>query len=123
VKNHKKLKSDGIPVVSILISGRPLYVNAELNASDAFVAAWLPGSEGNGISDVLLADIDGSVKHDFKGRLSYSWPASPTQTNVNRNDDNYAPLLSYGYGLSYNDEHNKTLFSGCKFRQPINKND
>ena len=108
LKLLEKLKSEGIPVVSILISGRPLYLNAELNASDAFVAAWLPGSEGNGISDVLLSDVNGKVVHDFKGRLSYSWPASPWQTEANRGDAEYAPLLPYGYGLSYNPKHNKT---------------
>lgn len=102
----ERLKSEGIPVVSIFISGRPLYVNAELNASDAFVAAWLPGSEGNGVSDVLLSNKNNTINYDFKGRLSYSWPASPSQTKVNRNDDDYAPLLPYGFGLSYNaDDH------------------
>lgn len=102
-----KLKSSGIPVVSVFISGRPLYVNAELNASDAFVAAWLPGSEGNGVSDVLLSKANGDVAHDFKGRLSYSWPALPSQTEINLHDDNYAPLLPYGFGLSYDAEKNK----------------
>lgn len=97
----EKLKSAGIPVVSVFISGRPLYVNAEINASDAFVAAWLPGSEGVGVSDVLLSDSDGEAEHDFKGRLSYSWPASATQESVNRHDKQYAPLLPYGFGLSY----------------------
>jgi len=105
----KKLKSQGIPVVSVFVSGRPLYVNAEFNTSDAFVAAWLPGSEGNGVSDVLLSDAKGKVINDFKGRLSYSWPASPSQTEVNKNDEDYAPLLPYGYGLSYNPENNKEL--------------
>src|SRR5690606_24864335 len=50
----KKLKEQGIPVVSVFLSGRPLWVNPELNASDAFVAAWLPGSEGAGVADVLI---------------------------------------------------------------------
>ena len=108
----EKLKSEGIPVVSVFISGRPLYVNAELNASDAFVAAWLPGSEGNGVSDVLLANPDGSIKHDFSGRLSYSWPSSPRQSLVNRNDPGYddlnsGPLLPYGFGLSYSAANNQ----------------
>ncbi len=97
----KKLKSAGIPVVSVFISGRPLYVNAEINASDAFVAAWLPGSEGIGVSDVILSNPASTIKHDFTGRLSYSWPASATQSQVNRYDEDYAPLLPYGYGLSY----------------------
>jgi len=103
----EKLKSQGIPTVSVFISGRPLYVNAELNASDAFVAAWLPGSEGRGISDVLLANSSGDINHDFKGRLSYSWPASASEAEVNRNDTDYNPLLPYGYGLSYNADNNK----------------
>lgn len=104
-----RLKSQGIPVVSVFISGRPLYVNAELNASDAFVAAWLPGSEGIGVSDVLLSDNNGHVVNDFKGRLAYSWPADPSHTEVNRNDENYAPLLPYGYGLSYIANNNSDL--------------
>ncbi|MBL4674571.1 MAG: exo 1,3/1,4-beta-D-glucan glucohydrolase [Arenicella sp.] len=103
----ERLKSEGIPVVSVFISGRPLYVNAELNASDAFVAAWLPGSEGNGVSDVLLSNTDGSIKHDFSGRLSYSWPSSPWQSSVNRNDQDYSPLLPYGFGLGYSAANNQ----------------
>lgn len=101
----KKLKAQGIPVVSIFLSGRPFWVNAELNASDAFVAAWLPGSEGQGIAEVILAKPDNSIQHNFKGKLSYSWPNSPEQAIVNRFDDNYAPLLPYGFGLQYGDEN------------------
>ena len=65
----KSLKAQGINVVSVFISGRPMWVNSELNASDAFVAAWLPGTEGGGVADVLLKAADGSVNHDFKGKL------------------------------------------------------
>lgn len=101
----KKLKSQGIPVVSVFISGRPMWVNAELNSSDAFVAAWLPGSEGLAVADVLLTNKDGSLQHDFKGKLSYSWPKSPTQTVLNRGDEDYAPLLPYGFGLTYGEEN------------------
>lgn len=100
----KKLKSQGIPVVSVFISGRPLWVNAELNASDAFVAAWLPGSEGDAVADVLFKNASGDVQYDFTGRLSFSWPASPTQATVNVHDEEYSPLLPYGFGLSYGDE-------------------
>ena len=57
----KKLKADGIPVVAVFLSGRPLWMNRELNAADAFVAAWLPGSEGAGVADVLLRGKDGKT--------------------------------------------------------------
>ncbi len=94
----ERLKSQGIPVVSVFISGRPMWVNAELNASDAFVAAWLPGSEGAAVADVLFGD------QDFKGKLPFSWPAEPQQI-VNIGDDDYEPLLPYGFGLTYADEN------------------
>lgn len=99
----KRLKTQGIPVVSLFISGRPMWVNAELNASDAFVAAWLPGSEGKAVADVLLTDVNEQVQYDFKGRLSFSWPNSPTQM-VNRFDKDYNPLFPYGFGLKYGDK-------------------
>ena len=99
----KKLKSQGITVVSVFISGRPMWVNAELNASDAFVAAWLPGSEGKAVADVLLQDKAGNIQYDFTGRLSYSWPSDALQISVNRFDKDYSPLLPYGFGLSYGD--------------------
>ena len=82
----KSLKAQGINVVSVFISGRPMWVNSELNASDAFVAAWLPGTEGGGVADVLLKAADGSVNHDFKGKLSFSWPKTAVQTTVNKGD-------------------------------------
>ena len=94
----EKLKSQGIPVVSVFISGRPMWVNAELNASDAFVAAWLPGSEGAAVADVLFG------KHDFKGKLSFSWPSEPQQI-VNKGDETYEPLLPYGFGLTFDAEN------------------
>ena len=104
LKILKALKQQNIPVVSVFISGRPMWVNSELNASDAFVAAWLPGTEGQGIADVLLSDKQGQVQHDFKGKLSFSWPKSPLQTAVNKGDADYSPLLPYGFGLTYKDE-------------------
>jgi beta-glucosidase len=100
----KKLKAQGIPVVSVFISGRPLWVNAEINASDAFVAAWLPGSEGSGIAEVIFKSEAGEVEHDFVGRLSFSWPMDLSQTDLNRGDPNYQPLFPYGFGLTYNDK-------------------
>ncbi|MBE1300881.1 MAG: glycoside hydrolase family 3 protein [Alteromonadaceae bacterium] len=99
----RKLKEQGIPVVSVFISGRPMWVNAELNASDAFVAAWLPGTEGAGIADVILTKPSGDINFDFTGKLSFSWPRTPNQTDVNRFDSNYQPLLPYGFGLAYSD--------------------
>jgi len=106
----KKLKAQGIPVVSVFISGRPMWVNAEFNQSDAFVAAWLPGTEGQGIADVLFTKADGTVAYDFVGKLSFSWPATPQQTQVNvplaqdkraQAQADYQPLIPYGYGLTY----------------------
>ncbi len=101
----KKLRSQGIPVVSLFITGRPLWVNREINASDAFVSIWLPGTEGAGVADVIFKKADGSVNFDMKGRLSFSWPKLPDQTLLNRGDKNYDPLFAYGYGLSYADKN------------------
>lgn len=91
----KKYKADGIKTVAVFLSGRPMWVNSHLNASDAFVAAWLPGSEGGGVADVLFG------KADFKGTLPFSWPKLATQYVLNVGDANYDPLFAYGYGLSY----------------------
>ena len=97
----EKLKAQGIPVVAVILSGRPLYVNPQINAADAFVAAWLPGSEGQGVADVLLAKADGKPQYDFQGRLSFSWPRRPDQTPLNVGDAAYDPQFAYGFGLSY----------------------
>jgi beta-glucosidase len=86
----------GKPVVTVFMSGRPLFANDLLNLSDTFIAAWLPGSEGKGVADLLVA---GARKYDFKGKLSFSWPKSACQTPLNIGDANYAPLFAYGYGL------------------------
>jgi beta-glucosidase len=99
----RNLKQQGIPVVAVFISGRPMWVNAELNASDAFVAAWLPGTEGHGVAEVLLKNSKNEVNHDFVGRLSFSWPATAEQTATNHYDANYQPLFKFGYGLNYQD--------------------
>ncbi|KAF1721610.1 glycoside hydrolase family 3 protein [Pseudoxanthomonas japonensis] len=100
----KRLKAEGIPVVAVFLSGRPLWVNREINASDAFVAAWLPGSEGAGIADVLLRKPDGSVQHDFKGKLSFSWPRTAVQYANNVGQAGYDPLFAFGFGLTYADK-------------------
>ncbi|HEY5783106.1 MAG TPA: exo 1,3/1,4-beta-D-glucan glucohydrolase [Lysobacter sp.] len=99
----KRLKGDGIPVVAVFLSGRPLWMNREINASDAFVAAWLPGSEGGGIADVLLRKPDGSVQYDFKGKLSFSWPRTAAQYANNVGQKGYDPLFAFGFGLTYRD--------------------
>ncbi|MEM9387502.1 MAG: glycoside hydrolase family 3 N-terminal domain-containing protein [Pseudomonadota bacterium] len=101
--NLTNLKASGIPTVSVFLSGRPLWVNPHLNASDAFVAAWLPGTEGGAIAELLLAPVAGARTLDFTGRLSFSWPATPWQTTVNRGDTPYEPLFAFGYGLSLDD--------------------
>lgn len=98
-----RLRKAGIPTVGVFLSGRPLWINPELNASDAFVAAWLPGSEGAAVADVLFRNAVGEVNHDFTGKLSFSWPRDPAQTAVNRNDADYQPLFAYGFGLTYSD--------------------
>jgi beta-glucosidase len=95
LETMRNLKAQGIPVVALFISGRPLWVNPELNAADAFVAGWLPGSEGAGIADLLLRAKDGRVAHDFQGRLSFAWPAT-----ANAKGPTLFPL---GYGLSITD--------------------
>lgn len=97
----RKLKAQGIPVVAVFLSGRPLWTNPEINAADAFVAAWLPGSEGGGVADVLVGDKAGKPRHDFKGTLSFSWPKHANQVPLNYGDANYDPQFAYGYGLSY----------------------
>jgi len=99
----RRLKADGIPVVAVFLSGRPLWLNREINAADAFVAAWLPGSEGAGIADVLLRGKDGAPQYDFHGRLSFSWPRRADQYANNIGQKHYSPLLPFGYGLRYVD--------------------
>jgi beta-glucosidase len=106
LKLLRKLHAQGVPVVAVFLSGRPLWVNAELNASDAFVAAWLPGTEGGGIADVLFRKPDGAVRFDFHGKLSFSWPRTPAQTvaNFGAATGPDGPLFSLGYGLRYGDK-------------------
>ena len=83
--------------MSVFLSGRPLWVNQEINNSDAFVAAWLPGTEGGGISDLLFKS---DLSYDFKGKLSFTWP------NVAYVAKDNEPLFELGYGLDYNDSKN-----------------
>ena len=96
----RRLRSAGIPVVSVFISGRPLWVNRELNLSDAFVAAWLPGSEGNGVADLLFKPPAGKPAYDFAGRLSFSWPATAMPVTFDADDKVHGALFPRGFGLT-----------------------
>ena len=100
----RKLQAAGIPTVGVFLSGRPLWVNPEINASNAFVAAWLPGSEGGGIADALIGGPDGAPRYDFRGRLSFSWPGTAADAEINVGDDDYDPLFAFGHGLGYADD-------------------
>ena len=84
-----------IPYTIVLITGRPLIVTEEIEAANAFMVAWLPGTEGDGVSDVLFGDVSPS------GKLSFSWPKDMDNVPVNFDDDDYNPLYKIGYGLSY----------------------
>lgn len=95
VNKLAEFQNKGIPVVSVFLSGRPLWSNPEINKSDAFIAAWLPGSEGGGISDLLFQR---DPTFDFTGRLSFSWPAIAVVS------EDAEPLFKLGYGLSYKND-------------------
>jgi beta-glucosidase len=99
----RRLRVQGIPVVAVFLTGRPLWMNREINASDAFVVAWLPGSEGEGIADVLLRTRDGRVAHDFHGKLAYAWPRTAIQIPVAAAGRGEQPQFPYGFGLTYAD--------------------
>lgn len=100
----RQLKSAGIRTVTVFLSGRPMWINRLLNLSDAFVAAWLPGSEGQGVADVLLSSSNSEPQYNFTGKLSFSWPKYDNQYVLNWKDAQYDPLFPYGYGLTYQDE-------------------
>jgi len=87
------VKNSGTPYVIVLVSGRPMIITNQLADANAFVAAWLPGTEGQGIADVLFGD------YGFTGKLSFSWPRDMTQVPINIGDLNYDPLFAFGYGL------------------------
>ena len=76
LKQLKELKAKGIPTVALFLSGRPMFTGEEMATADAFVAAWLPGPQGEGVADVLIAGQDGAPMRDFSGRLSFAWPAA-----------------------------------------------
>jgi len=95
------LAENKIPTVSLFFTGRPLWVTKEINLSDAFVVAWLPGTESRGMTDVL---VNGDkTNYDFTGKLPFSWPKNTYQANLNYYDATSDPLFAYGYGLTYED--------------------
>ena len=109
----KAIANKGIPVVVILVSGRALIVDKELQQSSAFIAAWLPGSEGQGISDVLFGDCD------FQGKLSFTWPTSSPiidSNKDNKNEKKYTALFPLGYGLRYSKLGLKEIIRKIKAR-------
>jgi len=89
-----KLKASGVPLVVVTVSGRPLDIAAQLPSFNGLVAAWLPGSEGAGVADVLYGDYNPT------GKLNFTWPKSSSQEPINVGDGQQA-LFPYGYGLSY----------------------
>ena len=93
----KAAAATGKPVVTVFLSGRALYANDLLNLSSSFVAAWLPGTEGKGITDVLVAGADGKPAHDFRGKLTFPWPAVACP-----NADS-TPQFALDRGLRYGD--------------------
>jgi beta-glucosidase len=109
----ERLRDVGIPTVCVFFGGRPLYLTEEINLSDSFVVAWLPGIAGEGIADVLLRDGAGRVQHDFHGRLPYPWPKTPYSFRLAKSSgdvpDGGHPeyqgdteaLFPLGFGLDY----------------------
>jgi beta-glucosidase len=89
----KAMQAKGVKTVAVFLTGRPSGIDKIIDLSDAFVVAWLPGSEGAGIADVLVADNNGQARYDFTGKLLFAWPA----------DDAAAIDTRYklGFGLSY----------------------
>jgi beta-glucosidase len=98
-------------LVVIIISGRPMVVTAQLPIIDALVAAWLPGSEGRGVADVLFGD------QPFQGKLPYSWPRSMSQLPFDfenlKNTGCDAPLFTFGYGLNTSQESDPNIILNC----------
>ncbi|HEY4394408.1 MAG TPA: glycoside hydrolase family 3 N-terminal domain-containing protein [Polyangia bacterium] len=91
----QKMKSAGLQTVVVLVTGRPLILDQILPIADAIVVAWLPGTEGAGVTDVLFGDVRPT------GKLPRTWPSSMSQIPINSGDANYDPLYPYAYGLTY----------------------
>lgn len=108
----RELQAANIPVISVFVTGRPAWVNKELNASDAFIVAWLPGSEGSAIADVLFASVDS--EGSFRGRLPMPWPA----TDVDLQDVSLPvkeTLFPIGYGLTLQDRSPNVAYSETSY--------
>jgi beta-glucosidase len=91
----QKMKDAGLKTVVVLVAGRPLMLDKILPIADAIVVAWLPGTEGAGVTDVLFGDVHPT------GKLPITWPSSESQLPIHQGDANYNPLYAYGYGLTY----------------------
>jgi len=91
----QQARAAGKPVVALVVSGRPVLISDHLAQADAWIAAWLPGTEGDGVADVLFGD------KKFTGKLSHSWPKTEAQTNSNVGDAGYDPQFMLGHGLSF----------------------
>ncbi|MCZ8320876.1 MAG: glycoside hydrolase family 3 N-terminal domain-containing protein [Novosphingobium sp.] len=89
-----RLRAQGTKVVVVFLSGRPMFISKLINQADAFVAAWLPGSQGQGVADVLVAGRNGRPLRGFSGRLPFDWPADARSPMA-------PPLFRSGYGLDY----------------------
>lgn len=94
-ETFERVQAAGVPIVLVLLSGRPLMIGDDLESSNAVVAAWLPGTEGEGVADVLFGDYAPT------GKLSVTWPRSVDQEPINVGDEPYDPAYPYGFGLSY----------------------
>ena len=106
----RRLHAAGVPTVAVFLSGRPLWVNPQINASDAFVAAWLPGSEGEGVADVLFGSA-GPEHYDFTGRLAFSWPQTAMPVTFDAAGNVSGALFPRGWGLDYRSTGNSPRLS------------
>ncbi len=91
----QKMKNAGLKTVVVLVTGRPLMLDQILPIADAIVVAWLPGTEGAGVTDILFGDVHPT------GKLPRTWPANQSQIPINYGDATYDPQYPYAYGLTY----------------------
>ena len=92
----KRARESGVPVVTVVLSGRPVLLGPVLESSDAVIAAWLPGTEGQGVTDILFGDFKPT------GKLPHTWPRSVDQVPCNVGDETAKDSqFPYGFGLTY----------------------